>query len=39
VAEGTVAIERHEGLEAARMVFLAMVGGAIDPARGIVIEP
>jgi hypothetical protein len=39
VAEGTVAIERHEGLEAARTVFLAMVGGAIDPAKGIVIEP
>ncbi|MFN9498012.1 MAG: DUF2855 family protein [Erythrobacteraceae bacterium] len=39
VAEGTVAIERHKGLEAARTVFLAMVGGAIDPAKGIVIEP
>lgn len=38
-AEGTVAIERHEGLQAARTVFLAMVGGAIDPAKGIVIEP
>jgi hypothetical protein len=39
LAEGTIAIERHQGLEAARTVFLAMVGGAIDPAKGIVIEP
>jgi hypothetical protein len=39
LAEGTIAIERHRGLDAAREVFLAMVGGAIDPAKGIVIEP
>jgi len=38
-ADGTVAIERHAGLEAARSVFTAMVAGQIDPAKGIVIEP
>jgi hypothetical protein len=38
-AKGTVAIERHKGLEAARDVFTAMVAGQIDPAKGIVIEP
>lgn len=38
-ADGTVAIERHHGLEAARTVFSAMVAGQIDPAKGIVIEP
>lgn len=37
--EGTVAIERHAGLDAAREVFLAMLAGQIDPAKGIVIEP
>jgi hypothetical protein len=38
-AEGTIAIERHAGLEAARKVFLEMLAGKVDPARGIVIEP
>lgn len=38
-AEGTIAIERHAGLEAAREVFTTMVAGTIDPAKGIVIEP
>jgi hypothetical protein len=38
-AEGTIAIERHAGLEAARDVFATMVAGQIDPAKGIVIEP
>lgn len=38
-AEGTIAIERHHGLEAARSVFTGMVAGKIDPAKGIVIEP
>ena len=38
-ADGTVAIERHAGLDAARSVFTAMVAGQIDPAKGIVIEP
>jgi hypothetical protein len=38
-ADGTVAVERHKGLEAARTVFTAMVAGQIDPAKGVVIEP
>jgi len=38
-AEGTIAIERHQGLDAARQVFTSMVAGQIDPAKGIVIEP
>jgi hypothetical protein len=38
-AEGTIAIERHKGLDAAREVFTRMVSGQIDPAKGIVIEP
>jgi hypothetical protein len=37
--DGTIAIERHTGLEAARAVFLDMLAGKVDPARGIVIEP
>lgn len=36
---GTVRIERRQGLPAAREVWLEMVEGKIDPARGIVIEP
>ena len=38
-ADGTIAIERHKGLDAARAVFLEMVAGHVDPAKGIVIEP
>ena len=38
-AEGTVTIERHQGLAAARDVFTAMLAGQIDPAKGIVIAP
>jgi len=38
-AEGSIAIERLSGLEAARTVFTSMVAGQIDPAKGIVIEP
>lgn len=38
-ADGTLTIERHKGLGAARDVFTAMVAGQIDPAKGIVIEP
>ncbi len=34
-----IAIERHQGLEAARKTYLEMVGGSVDPAKGIVIEP
>ncbi|MBI1401869.1 MAG: DUF2855 family protein [Porphyrobacter sp.] len=37
--EGTIAIERLSGLDAARSVFLDMLAGKVDPARGIVIEP
>lgn len=37
--EGTVEIVRIKGLEAARTTFLTMIGGAVDPAKGIVIEP
>ncbi|MDC8753513.1 DUF2855 family protein [Erythrobacter sp. sf7] len=37
--EGTIGIERLPGLEAARAVFLEMLAGKVDPARGIVIEP
>ncbi len=36
---GTVAIERHQGLEAARKTYLEMLAGKVDPAKGIVIEP
>ncbi len=36
---GSVAVERHQGLEAARQTYLDMVGGQVDPAKGIVIEP
>ncbi|WP_128892828.1 DUF2855 family protein [Erythrobacter sp. HKB08] len=35
----TVEIERHAGIEAAKQVFVAMVQGQVDPAKGIVIEP
>ena len=38
-ADGTVAVERHRGLDAARAVYLKMLAGAVDPAKGIVIEP
>lgn len=38
-ADGTVTIERHLGLDAAREVFTGMVAGKIDPAKGVVIEP
>ncbi|MFA6219208.1 MAG: DUF2855 family protein [Erythrobacter sp.] len=38
-AGNSVAIERHAGLEAARSIFVEMVAGSVDPARGIVIEP
>ena len=37
--EGTVKIETHKGLDAARETYLSMLSGDIDPARGIVIEP
>lgn len=37
--EGTVEIERRGGIAAARETYLAMIGGEVDPAKGIVIEP
>ena len=37
--KGTVAIEEHAGLEAARATYLEMIGGHVDPAKGIVIKP
>ncbi|MEM7688359.1 MAG: DUF2855 family protein [Pseudomonadota bacterium] len=37
--EGTVDIVTLKGLEAARETYLTMVGGSVDPAKGIVIEP
>lgn len=37
--DGSVEIERHQGLGAARQTYLEMVGGKVDPAKGIVIEP
>lgn len=37
--EGSVEVECHRGLEAARSTYLEMVGGSVDPAKGIVIEP
>ena len=38
-AGSAVEIERHSGLEAARSTYLEMVGGTVNPAKGIVIEP
>lgn len=38
-AQGTIAITRLSGLEEARRVFVEMLGGKVDPAQGIVIEP
>ena len=38
-AGGSIDIERHSGLAAARDAFIEMVGGKVDPAKGIVIEP
>ena len=35
----TVAIETRSGIEVARDTYVAMVGGDIDPAKGIVVEP
>lgn len=36
--DGTVEIVRKQGLEAARDVYLEMIGGHVDPSKGIVIE-
>ncbi len=37
--EGTVEIVKLSGLEAARATYLEMIGGHVDPAKGIVVEP
>ncbi|MEM7664272.1 MAG: DUF2855 family protein [Pseudomonadota bacterium] len=37
--EGTVEIVKVDGLEGAREVYLEMIGGHVDPAKGIVVEP
>lgn len=36
--DGTVAIESRKSLDAARVTYVEMLGGAIDPAKGIVVE-
>lgn len=36
---GTVDVERVKGLAQAREVYVAMAGGAVDPAKGVVVEP
>ncbi|MFN2100456.1 DUF2855 family protein [Altererythrobacter sp. MF3-039] len=38
-ADGTVSIERKQGLDAARETYVEMVGGSVDPSQGIVVEP
>lgn len=37
--DGAITIETLGGLDAARLTYLDMLGGRIDPAKGIVIEP
>ena len=37
--EGAVEIDRKQGLEAARSTYIEMIGGSVDPSKGIVIEP
>ncbi len=37
--EETVEVEVRKGIDAARETFVTMVGGSVDPAAGIVIEP
>jgi hypothetical protein len=37
--DGTVTIERRQGLERARDAFVEMLAGSVDPKVGIVIEP
>ena len=36
---GTVDVDRVKGLAQARDVYVAMAGGAVDPAKGVVVEP
>lgn len=37
--ENTVEVDRRPGIAAARDTYLEMMGGKVDPAQGIVIEP
>jgi len=37
-AEGTVEVEKRQGIAAARDTYLEMLGGKVDPAKGVVIE-
>ena len=37
--EGTVDIVALSGLDAARSTYLEMIGGSVDPSKGIVVEP
>jgi len=37
--DGAIEIVVEPGLEAARTTYLEMIGGSVDPAKGIVIEP
>ncbi|EAQ30411.1 hypothetical protein NAP1_06525 [Erythrobacter sp. NAP1] len=37
--EGAVEIAKLSGIDAARETYLEMVGGSVDPAKGIVVEP
>ena len=37
--EGTVEIVKKQGLGAARETYLEMIGGTVDPSKGIVVEP
>ena len=37
--EGTVEIVKLKGLDAARDTYIEMLGGSVDPSKGIVIEP
>lgn len=37
--EGAVTVEVLSGLEAARTTYLEMIGGKVDPTKGIVVEP
>ncbi|WP_209347830.1 DUF2855 family protein [Pontixanthobacter sp. CEM42] len=37
--DGTVQVDIREGIDAAREAFVTMIGGSVDPAQGIVIQP
>ena len=37
--EGAVEIVKLQGLDAARSTYLELIGGKVDPSKGIVVEP